>query len=54
MGKFLLFLILIAIVYVAIGILFELVFIEGADKMFKLDEESIIRIITWPKRLKYI
>lgn len=53
MGKFLLFLILIAIVYVAIGILFELVFIR-ADKMFKLDEESIIRIITWPKRLKYI
>lgn len=52
MGKFFLLLILIAILYVGVGVLVEFLFIKRSDTQFKLDEETALRIITWPKRLK--
>jgi len=54
MGKFLLFLIVIGILYVGFGTLVEFIFLKREDKQFKLDEESVLRILTWPKRLKDI
>jgi hypothetical protein len=54
MGKLLALLIVIGILYVGLGTLVEFIFLKREDKQFKLNEESALRILTWPKRLKDI
>ena len=52
MGKFFAILFVLAVLYLALGLLVEILFLKREDKRLALDQQALIRIATWPKRLK--
>lgn len=52
MGKLLVILFILAILYLALGLLVEILFCKRADQQLTFDQDTLIRIATWPKRLK--